>query len=194
MKIRTVFLILISFILISRGDCFAADDSETKLKSWMDEVITVANQTPNRETLRTNIRPILERCVNFEVMTRRAVGPGWKQFTPDQQKEATKLFTTLIIRTYTAKFTPGETPSITFKEETSPSPGHVEVPTSLLYKGSHYDVTYRMELTESWHITDVVIEGVSLIANYRSQFDSEFQQGGAAAVLKALHHSVESPQ
>jgi len=194
MKFALIFTLLTSLVLSTTAECAATDDATAQLKKWVDEVISVASHAPNKDVLRTKVRPILEHCINFEIMTRRAVGPGWRQFTPDQQKEANKLFTTLIIRTYTAKFTVGENPSITFKSASSPSPGHVEVPTTSSYKGSHYDVTYRLEITEGWHITDVVIVGVSLIANYRTQFDSEFQQGGANAVLKALHHSVEAPE
>jgi phospholipid transport system substrate-binding protein len=193
-KIRNLFLLAASVLLIGRAACAVTDDASTQLKSWIDEVIAASNHSKDRETLRINESPILERSINFTIMTRRAVGPGWRQFTPEQQQEATKLFSTLIIRTYVAKITPGEIPSITLKSGNSPSPGHVEVPTSLLYKGSHYDVTYRLEFTDGWHITDVVIEGVSLIANYRTQFEAEFQQGGATAVLKALNHSVESKE
>jgi phospholipid transport system substrate-binding protein len=126
-------------------------------------------------------------------MTRRAVGPGWRQFTPAQQAKATGLFTTLIIRSYSAKFTPGEHPVITYKAATEPAPGRVEVPTSLLYEGSHYEVIYRLENAGSWRITDVVIEGVSLVANYRSQFDAQFKKGGADAVIAALTQSVNHP-
>ena len=124
-------------------------------------------------------------------MTRRSIGPGWKQLTPDQQQEAVRLFTTLILRTYTAKFTPGESPSVEFKGAASPCPERTEISTTSLYKGSRYEVIYRMEdQSGNWTITDVVIEGVSLVANYRSQFDETFQQGGPAAVIKALDRSV----
>ena len=136
------------------------------------------------------MQPVLEKILDFQIMTRRAVGPGWREFTPQQQKEATSLFTTLILRTYTAKFTPGEYPDVIYKTSSSPAPGRVEIPTTAQYKGSRYDVLYRLEDKGGWLITDVVIEGVSLVANYRSQFDSEFKQGGVNAVLQALQRSV----
>jgi phospholipid transport system substrate-binding protein len=123
-------------------------------------------------------------------MTRRAVGPGWRQFTPSQKNEATKLFTTLIIRTYSSKFTPGQNPEILYKKAATPAPGRVEIPTTLVYQGSKYGVTYRLEETESWKITDVIIEGVSLVANYRTQFDAEFKKGGAEAVISSLTQAV----
>jgi phospholipid transport system substrate-binding protein len=133
---------------------------------------------------------VLQKHLSFEAMTRRAVGPGWRQFSRDQQQQATRLFTTLIIRTYSSKFTPGEHPEVQYKSATIPTPGRVEVPTTLLYQGSRYNVVYRLEESEGWRVTDVVIEGVSLVANYRSQFDVEFKKGGANAVVAALSQSV----
>ena len=155
--------------------------------------MNAAAHAPNGSALAVSVRPILEKYISFDSMTRRAVGPGWRQFTEDQKKEATRLFTTLIIRTYSSKFTPGEIPVINFKSAVSPVAGRVEVPTTVLYHGSYDDVTYRLEDEGGWRITDMVVEGVSLIANYRPQFDEQFKQGGAKAVIAALSRSVASP-
>ena len=166
--------------------------AENRLKASVDQVVTIAKNSQTRDALISQVKPVLEKILNFEVMTRRSIGPGWKQFTPGQQQEATKLFTTLMLRTYTAKFTPGELPAVEYKASSSTAPGRVEITTTSLYKGSRYDVIYRMEdQNGSWTITDVVIEGVSLVANYRTQFDSEFKKGGPEAVLKALRHAVD---
>jgi phospholipid transport system substrate-binding protein len=192
---RSYLLILFAFLtLVMKAPCAANDDAENQLKQWVNQVTAITSSSKERESLRNNVRPILEHIINFQSMTRRAIGPGWRQFTPDQQKEAIRFFTTLIIRTYTAKFTPGEIPSVTFKGVTSPTPGRVEVSTTALYKGSSYDAIYRMEQSNGWLITDIVVEGVSIVANYRSQFESEFQQGGAAEVLKSLNLSVNTKQ
>jgi phospholipid transport system substrate-binding protein len=64
----------------------------------------------------------------------------------------------------------------------------------MVYKGSHYSVTYRMEQISGWRIADVVIEGVSMIANYRSQLDAQYKKGGAAAVINSLNQSASRPQ
>jgi phospholipid transport system substrate-binding protein len=123
-------------------------------------------------------------------MTRRAVGFGWRQFSSEQQREAVRLFTTVVIRSYTDKFTPGERPAITWQPAVSPASGRVDVPTRMVYAGSNYHVTYRMEDVGGWRIADVIIEGVSLVANYRSQLDATFKKGGAAAVLQSLEQSI----
>jgi phospholipid transport system substrate-binding protein len=70
----------------------------------------------------------------------------------------------------------------------------VDVTTTTLYQGNRYSVIYRLEQEESWRTTDVVIEGVSMVANYRSQLDPVFKRGGAEAVLKSLEQSVAHPQ
>jgi phospholipid transport system substrate-binding protein len=137
------------------------------------------------------ITPVLLRHVCFESMTRRAVGPGWRQFTPEQKAEATKLFTKLIIRSYSEKFTPGEQPDTKYLKSSSPGAGKVEIPTITVYKGSRYNVTYRMEDRGKWMVTDILAEGVSLVANYRAQFDALVKKGGAVAVIASLKQSVE---
>jgi len=185
-------LLFVLVALVGQAAEFTAD-AEKYLRSTVDEVLSVADRASDRHTLADKVRPILLRRVSFDAMTRRAVGPGWRQFTPDQQKKATQLFATLVIRTYSNKFTPGEKPVVSYKAALSPASGRVDVPTGLVYKGSRYSVTYRMEQEGGWKITDVVIEGVSMIANYRTQLDAQFKKGGAHAVLTSLEQSVSHP-
>jgi phospholipid transport system substrate-binding protein len=191
---RSLFLFLAS-LAITQSYLFASTiEAEKCLKKAVSEVAQIADHAANSGELALSVRPVLVNIISFEIMTRRAVGPGWREFTGAQQKEATDLFTTLIIRTYASKFTPGEFPEITYKTPISPLPGRVEISTSILYKGSYYEVIYRQEESVAWRITDVVIEGVSMIATYRTQFDAQFKQGGAPAVISALKKSVAAPQ
>jgi len=192
MNPRYLLLLILTFLLIQGTVRASTEEAEKRLKASVDKVVAVAKSAPDRKALIAGVKPVLENILSFDAMTRRAVGPGWRQFTPEQQKEAIRLFTTLILRTYTAKFTPGELPGVEYKTATSPAPNRVEIPTTSLYKGSRYDVIYRLEETDgaTWRITDVVIEGVSMVANYRTQFDSQFKQGGADAVIAALNRSV----
>jgi phospholipid transport system substrate-binding protein len=191
MKIRLLLPAILTTLFA--GAAHASNDAaENRLKASVDEVVAIVKGASSRENLIAEAKPVIGKILNFGVMTKRSIGPGWKQLTPEQQQEATKLFTTLILRTYTAKFTPGECPSVEYKPSSSTAPGRVEIPTTSLYKGSRYDIVYRMEDQQGeWSITDVVIEGVSLVADYRTQFDAEFKRGGPDAVLKALRHSVD---
>ena len=191
---RSLSLILASFALAHGHLSASTLEAEKFLKKAVTEVAQIADHSQNSSALAASVRPVLMNVISFELMTRRAVGPGWREFTEAQKKEATDLFATLIIRTYSSKFTPGEFPEITYKPAIVPAPGRVEIPTRILYRGSQYEVIYRQEDSVAWRITDVVIEGVSLIATYRTQFDSQFKQGGAHAVISALKKSVATPQ
>jgi len=189
--VNRLLLTLATSLLVQGGLCASTQVPEQRLKTAVDEVLAQAKSSSNPDELAGRLGPVLQKYLSFEAMTRRAVGPGWRQFSPSQKKEAAKLFTILIIRTYSSKFTPGMNPEILFKKAATPAPGRVEVPTTILYQGSKYGVTYRMEESEGWKITDVVIEGVSLVANYRTQFDSEFKKGGAEAVVGSLTQTVD---
>ncbi len=69
------------------------------------------------------------------------------------------------------------------------------MPTSVEYEGNTYSVAYRMQQGESgWRIYDVIIEGVSMVGNYRSQFDAIIKRGGADALLQALAENLEKAQ
>lgn len=193
MKTRTLFIALAILGALPCSYGASTANAENFLKKSVNEIVDIAKTSPNGATLAQRLSPILLKIISFDAMTRRAVGPGWRQFTAEQQKEAVGLFSTLIIRTYSGKFTPGELPEITYKAATSPAPERVEVSTTTLYKGSKYNVIYRLEEIDAWRITDVVVEGVSMVANYRTQFDAEFKQGGSNAVLGALKKSVPTP-
>ena len=186
------FLLLVTCLPVSAAD--APAEAQQRLHGAVDEVLKAAESSKTKPALIELLRPILEKHISFEVMTRRAVGPGWRQFTPEQQAQATKLFTTLIIRSYSNKFTLGEHPEVQYQKAASPAPGRVDVASTTVYQGSRYAVTYRMEQEEGWRITDVVIEGVSMIANYRSQLDAAFKKGGAPTVLSSLNDSISRPQ
>jgi len=194
--VKTLSLLIALAVLSPFGNAFAStSDAENFLKKAVGEVVDVAKKSTDSETLAAGVRPILLKTISFDAMTRRAVGPGWRQFTEPERKEAIALFSTLIIRTYSSKFTPGELPDVVYKAATETAPGRVEVATATLYKGSRYEVVYRLEQPDGkgWRVTDVVIEGVSMIANYRGQFDAQFVSGGATAVLGSLKKSATSP-
>jgi phospholipid transport system substrate-binding protein len=188
MKRAVLTLLLTSaLVVLSRA---STEDAERALRTTVDQVLAVTNKAKGGRTMAEQLTPILVRHICFESMTRRAVGPGWRQFTPEQKTEATALFTKLIIRSYSEKFTPGEHPEIKYLKATSPGAGKVEIPTTTVYKGNRYNVTYRLEDRGKWLVTDILAEGVSFVANYRAQFDALVKKGGAVAVLESLRQSV----
>jgi phospholipid transport system substrate-binding protein len=190
--VKTLPFIVLALAAAFQPALASTTEAENFLKQSVDRVVAIAEASPDSAALEKKITPVLLNVISFDAMTRRAVGPGWRQFTAPEREEAVRLFTKLIIRTYSNRFTPGELPEIDYRSATSPEPGRVEVNTTTTYKGSKYGVVYRLESKEGapWRITDIVIEGVSMIANYRTQLDTQFKSGGAAAVISSLQKSL----
>jgi len=179
----------------------AAAESATEvngvLKGAVDEVLAIAYDGSAATTpLSLRVRPVLEKYFNFEVITRKAIGPGWQQFTPEQQASAVTLFTEVVIRNYADRFEAGDRPGITYSAEVVPDPKRSsmrDLPTTIDYAGKKYSVVYRLEKSaEFWRIVDVKIEGVSMIANWRAQLNPLFQHGGAPEVLASLKQNLSN--
>jgi len=171
-----------------------AADPVSMLRGAIDEVMAVAYDTKATTPLVERARPVLAKYFNYESITRRAIGPGWRQFTPEQKKLTTTLFSELALRTYANRFEVGERPGITYGKPVMLDPTRPalrELPTTIDYAGKKYAVAYRIEqVNGSWLIYDVNIEGVSMIANWRSQLDPVFQRGGATAVIESLENNL----
>lgn len=166
------------------------------LRSGVDEVLDTIYRTEDHANLVANLRPILEKHFVFETTTRLAVGPGWRKFTPEQRTRTTKLFTDLVINTYTRRMTGDARPAIDYLPGTELGKGKVELPSTITYQGSNYSVIYRLTEdthTNTWRIYDVIIEGVSMVANYRGQFSALYNRGGADEIIKSLESKADEP-
>jgi phospholipid transport system substrate-binding protein len=170
----------------------STQEAEDFLKSAVNEVVGLASKSQNSADLAERVRPVLIRTISFPDMTRLAIGPGWREFSKQDRDQATAMFTNLIIRTYSARFTPGELPEVSYKSAVSTAPNKVDLTSTTLYQGSRYEVVYRLtDLPEQgWRVTDVIIEGVSMVRTYRDQFDNEFKSGGVSAVLSSLNRTL----
>lgn len=174
----------------------AGDDPLVVLRGGVNEVLDIAygdSRGPDDQPLSERVRPVLERYFDLAAVTRRAVGPGWKQLKSDEQTKVIDLFSTLVLRTYADSFEPGQRPEIKYGAVTRLSATRMELPTTIVYAGQNYAVAYRMEKSAAgWRIYDVNIEGVSMVANYRAQFEALLQKGGAGALIESLEQNVRS--
>jgi len=165
------------------------DDALAALHSSTDEVLSVAYGGHGTENLAARVRPLLEKSFAFDIVTRQAMGPGWRQFSAADQKRVTDLFTELVIRTYSSRVVGTQRPKIVYGQPVELAPDRREIPTRVTTStdSQPISVVYRMvKLPTGWHTYDVLIEGVSFIANYRAQFDGIIQNGGAPAVIRTL--------
>jgi phospholipid transport system substrate-binding protein len=174
----------------------SVDDAAAMLRSSVEEVLSIAYSGRGNETLAVRVRPALEKCFAFDIVTRQVMGPGWRQFSAAEQKRATDLFSELMIRTYSARVVGTQRPKIVFASPVAIASDRCEIPTRVTTSTSNdpIAVVYRMiKLPAGWRIYDVLIEGVSFVANYRAQFDEVIQKGGAVAAIRTLEAKLAEP-
>ena len=112
-----------------------------------------------------------EKLFDFVELSKRTLGLNWNKFTPEQRKEFVELFKTILKDAYVEKITAYTNEKVNFTKEVPLSEGTVEVQSSVATKGGETPIYYRvMKKENEWQVYDVVIEGVSLISNYRTQF------------------------
>jgi phospholipid transport system substrate-binding protein len=169
-----------------------ADDPVKMLQGAVDEVLVIVYASPApAEPLVVRVRPVLEKHFSFDLIARSAVGPAWKDYPADQQKKITELLAELVIRTYADRFDPAERPKITYQKAVETNATSRELPTVIAYAGKNYSVAYRVRRQpDGWRVYDVIIENISMVQNYRAQFDAIAQKGGAAAIVKALQDNL----
>jgi phospholipid transport system substrate-binding protein len=127
--------------------------------------------------------------VDFEKMTRLAVGRGWRQATPEQRAALTREFRTLLVRTYSGALSQVKDHQVQLRPfRAQPNESDVMVRTSIVAsRGDPIQLDYRLEKTTAgWKIYDVNILGVWLVENYKSQFSSEINANGVDGLIKSL--------
>ena len=146
---------------------------------------------PGRKVKKEKIRSISEEMFDFTELSKRSLGQSWKRFNPDQQEEFIKLFKLILETAYADKITSYTDEKVTFKEEVILSKKAVEVPTTIVTKTSEIPINYRLlQEKERWKVYDVVIEGVSLVNNYRTQFREILANKTPEALLDILRKKV----
>lgn len=124
------------------------------------------------DAMRQKIEDEVLRLFDFEEFSTRTVGPQWRQFTPDQKARFQKAFTDLLRNTYIDTLDSYNGEKIAFTGEISSNKGaRVEVQMNFLARDKTYPVAFRMLVkNDRWVVYDVIIEGISMIKNYRDQF------------------------
>src|SRR5262249_51863195 len=152
-------------ILATTSALAAADDPAAILKTEIDEVLAIAYSSQNPDTIAERVRPLLERDFSAELVTRQAIGPGWRQFTPSDQQKVVDLFSRLMLRIYSNRVVGTQRPrSISYGATQTLSADRVEVSSRVVPQngGQPFSVNYRLiKLSGGWRIYDVLIEGVS---------------------------------
>jgi phospholipid transport system substrate-binding protein len=127
---------------------------------------------------------------NFTSMAALAMGQSWNKATPEQKKRVTDEFRTLLVRTYASALASYSDQKFDFRPlRAKPADTDVTVNVRVLQPGTQpVPIDYSMEKTPSgWKVYDVVVGGVSLVANYRTEFNNLVRESGVEGLIKNLN-------
>ena len=140
------------------------------------------------------IQAAAEKLFDFVELSKRTLGLNWNNFTPEQRKEFVHLFETILKDAYIEKITSYDNEPVNFTKEAPLSETTVEVSSVVVLKGGQQvPINYRVIKKENdWRVYDVVIEGVSLINNYRTQFREILGNNPPEKLLESLRKKTSA--
>jgi len=172
----------------------AQEAPDTLVKNVSQEVLGIIKSDPKvqagdqariREVVETKLLPYFD----FERITALAMGRNWRQATPEQQKQLVEQFRTLLVRTYSGALAQYRNQTMDYKPlRADPAATEVTVRTEVVRPGqAPVQIDYSMGKTgNTWKAYDVIVGGVSLVTNYRDEFNEQIRAGGVDGLVKSL--------
>jgi len=190
-------LALFVLILLAIPSFVMAGEATDRVKKVSDKIFSVisdkALQTPEmKEKKEQMIMDSVDGAFNWEEFSSRSLARNWSQRTDGEKKEFISLFKQLIKRTYMEKSGQYSGGKVEFLEEKIDGEYGVVKSQLVSSSGTKTSVDYRlMKKDGAWWVYDVYIENVSLISNYRSQFNVILNKSSFDELLKRLKEKIE---
>lgn len=188
-------------VLLHSGIGMAAVPGPTgQIRGTIDRVLEIlkrpdlkpkARAQERRDLLRREIKPVFD----FEEMSKRSLGPNWRERTPQEREAFVGLFAQLLENAYLGKIDAYRGETINYVKETIDPPYAVVATVIVTSRGQEIPVDYRMlREGDQWRIYDVVIERVSLINNYRSQFNAILRKSTFPEMMDTLRGTIRKQE
>ena len=196
MRYLHVVLALLLMLAAPAGQVSAGVPTD-QLRRHVDEVIR-ALEDPDLQAKpaerRAAVRKISEGIFDYKDTARRALGQHWNARTPAEQAEFVGLFADLLERAYFSRIDQYQGEKVRYMAETRDGEDALVKTLIVTNRGSEVPVDYRLHLADGrWRVHDVIIEGVSLVANYRTQFNKIVQTESYDSLVKKLRERGAQP-
>jgi len=192
--IRTTLSLL---VILSIAVSVLAEEPIEAIKQTTDKILSIVadpalkppSKTAEKEKL---IRQAVDERFDWEEMARRSLATHWAKRTPEERKEFVPLFSDLLERTYMKKVEDYSGEKVLYEGETRDGDYAVVKVKIVTKKNKDISVGYRLKKEgNNWLVYDVSILGVSLVNNYRTQFNSIISQSSYENLVKRLKEKVE---
>jgi phospholipid transport system substrate-binding protein len=165
---------------------------DAQVKAVTGEVTALLKADPSIPGSSAKLASVIEGKLapnfNFTRMTQLAMGRNWAKASPEQQQLLTGEFKNLLVRTYSGALSNYRNNSVDFKPvRMQPADTDVIVKTVVQAGGSPIPIDYSMEkIGDGWKAYDVIVGGVSLVTNYRDEFNTIVRDSGVDGLIKQL--------
>jgi phospholipid transport system substrate-binding protein len=197
MQRQIIGLILIAAVFIVMPfQVYAASAKET-VETGVDKVLKTlgdpAFKAKPKDVKITEIGNIIGEVFDFTELSKRTLGREWKKLNAEQQKEFVELFKQLLQGVYADRLLAYSDQKIVFGKEIELKKGRVEVQSNIvLSDGRKVPIFYRLtNKSGQWKVYDLVIEGVSLVKNYRTQFKEIIAKDSPEKLLEIMRNKVK---
>jgi phospholipid transport system substrate-binding protein len=189
-----VLWVAVPLLLLAAAPAGAQEAPDAMVKRVAEEVLVIVRSDPAIQAgNEARIREVLEAKLlpnfDFERMTALAMGRNWRSATPEQQKRLAEEFRGLLVRTYSGALNRYRNETIEYKPLRM-NPGDTDVTVRTVVaraSGPPVQIDYSLTKTaEGWKSYDVIVGGVSLVTNYRDEFNGEIKTGGVDGLIKTL--------
>jgi phospholipid transport system substrate-binding protein len=205
----TLVIVLTSLWLMSHGKTAEAGEPQELIRRTLTDVLAVLSDDTlkapeQRQERLKRIAQVVSPSFDFKEMARRSLGQNWHRLTPAQQEEFVQLFSPMLLQSLVKRIAYRATTSaegygsvpnaIQYQRETIDPDGDASVQTAMTYaqEQTTEDVEYLLLRRDgTWKVYDVVVEGASMVTNYRTQFAQILRQESYADLIKRLKSSQQ---
>jgi len=195
-----VVTLLLFFTIVTSG--FAASSPMSLVQSGTDRALEIlrsaqSGSAPSLRERRSEILKIVDEYFDFQEMARRSLGRPWRDQSPQHQQDFVELFKQLLFNNYVGRVETytGTNERVVYDTERIEG-DYALVKTRVLdFKNTNVQIDYRLKLIRGqWKVYDVVVEGVSLVDNYRGQFSSILTNRSFESLLSQLREKVAAQE
>ena len=192
-KLRTTMFAILGLLApLQSASMVLAGAPTEQVRQTADKVLALLQDgrlktTENQKSRREQLRQIIAARFDFTEMAKRSLGSYWQRVSSDDQRQFVELFTEMIEKSYVNQIENYNGEKIVYGRENLSS-DQAEVETKILTKkGEEFSLNYKLRgAGGDWKVYDVIIENVSLVNNYRSQFSRILANSSFAELMRKL--------
>ncbi len=192
----TAMILMVALLIVMPFQAYAASAKETVETSVNKVTKTLSDPTfkaKPKDAKITEIGNIIGEVFDYTELSKRTLGREWKKMKPEQQKEFIELFKELLQGVYADRLLAYEDEKVVFDKEIELKKGRAEVQSNIvLSDGTKVPIFYRLtNKSGQWKTYDLIIEGVSLVKNYRSQFKEIITKDSSEKLLEIMRNKAK---